>query len=520
MVVGVALFASHAFRPSPVIDQELVFAIAESQGHLSPEATRKLREQVARTQTDLEALHQQYPDWASEIDRAINAFNESDIEGARSAFEEIDDLIIERRADLRLEHARSKHAQATLFHPFDFSKAVPLLCEAAELAASEVSYRIECGRGRLQLGDLSSAFEAFRIAHDITSSSGDLKEQSRALDGIGNVRFMQGQFDAALVAFQGALEIDRDLSSREPDNALWTRYISISLSRIGDVHVAQNNFDAALDVYRESLNIRRELVATEPDNALWTRDVTYILEKVGSVLVLQGNLDAALDAYRESLNIRRALVATKPDNALLVIDLAASLRGIGSVHLREGQLSAAHEATKECLDITRDIVAQYPGNTAWASQLLTCIGSFGDVLFAQGKYEAALDAFTESLDMARDLVAQDPSNANWIRYIKVSLKRIGNLHNLQGDPDKAILAYQESLDMARSLAEMDSGNARLLRDVWHSLWTIAEIDQANAVEHWAAVVAYMEETDAKGLLPSSDEAFLDTARQNLTEAKQ
>ncbi|MEP1698564.1 MAG: hypothetical protein ABJJ69_18680, partial [Paracoccaceae bacterium] len=245
MIVGVALFASHAFRSPPVIDQELVFAIAESQGHLSPEATRKLREQVARTQTDLDALRQQYPDWASEIDRAINAFNESDIEGARSAFEEIDHLITERRADLRLEQARSKHAQATLLYPSRLSQSGPLLCDAAQLAESNVWYWVDCGRAQEALGSLNAAMAAFQSASDSAGQTGALHDNAVVLVEIGDVRLEQGQLDAALDAFTESLDIRRDLVAQSPSNANWAFGLSASLDRVGTVQREQGQLDAA-----------------------------------------------------------------------------------------------------------------------------------------------------------------------------------------------------------------------------------------------------------------------------------
>ena len=58
------------------------------------------------------------------------------------------------------------------------------------------------------------------------------------------------------------------------------------------------------------------------------------------------------------------------------------------------------------------------------------------------------------------------------------------------------------------------------RDVLVSLWKLAQADQTNAIEHWAALVARMEDMEVQGTLPPADEPFLETARQNLAAARE
>ena len=118
---------------------------AEKLGYLTPEKKEALEAQLARTQAELERLGRGHPDWAAEVDAAIAAFNASDIAAARDAFARIDDLIAERRAallaeeaTLRLEAARSKHAQATLLYPFEVSKAEPLLTRGCRAGGDQL----------------------------------------------------------------------------------------------------------------------------------------------------------------------------------------------------------------------------------------------------------------------------------------------------------------------------------------------------------------------------------------------
>jgi tetratricopeptide (TPR) repeat protein len=464
---------------APQIDVGLVRLVAESQGYLSPERARALEEQVARTQADLERLRRDNPDWAADVDAAIAAFNASDPDAAREAFARIDALIDERRAallaeeaTLRLEAARSKHAQATLLYLFEASKAEPLLTAAAELAATNVWYWIECGRARKHLGNLNTALEAYARAERIARDAPAPRDRAAALDGTGDVFTAQGDLQAARAAFDESLSIVRNLAARDPGNAGWARDVSVSLNKLGDVAVAQGDLSAARAAYAEDLEIARTLAARDPGNAAWARDVLVSLVKLGDLFVAEGDLPAARAAFDEGLAIARALAA-------------------------------------------RD-----PGNAGWARDVSVSLEKLGDVAIAAGDLQAARAAYDESLAIARDLAARDPGNAGWARDLAVSLEKLGDLAIAAGDLRAARAAFDESLRIRRALAARDPGNAGWARDVWVALWRMTQVDPENAADHWAEVVARLEDMDARGILLPSDAWMLDDARANLAAARE
>ena len=264
--------------------------LAEHQGYLSPEKAKALEEQVARTQQDLERIRAADPDWRAEVDTAIEAFNRSDIDRAKAAFARIDALIAKRRTELsaqerelRLEEARSKHAQATLFYPFEASRSGPLLTQAAELAETNIWYWIACGQARIETGNLGGAGAAFVTARDLAATSGEERDRAVALAYLGDVRVAQGALPAALEAYEESLSICRDLAARDPGNAGWARDVSVGLDRVGDVRVAQGALPAALQAYEESLQIARDLAARDPGNAGWARDVWVSLWRMAGI---------------------------------------------------------------------------------------------------------------------------------------------------------------------------------------------------------------------------------------------
>jgi tetratricopeptide (TPR) repeat protein len=241
-----------------------VVAIAEQQGYLSPEKAKALEEQVERTQRDLARIRAVDPDWRAEVDAAIEAFNRSDLDGAKSAFARIDALIAERRAQLtmqerqlRLEEARSKHAQATLFYPFEASRSEPLLTQAAELAETDIWYWIDCGRARMAVGSLKRAAAAFQTAHDLAVASDSQRDVGAALADLGDLRWSQGDLSATFAAYEASKVIFEKLAAADQGNVDCQRNVSVSWSKLGDVRVAQGNLAGAVKAYKATHEILR-----------------------------------------------------------------------------------------------------------------------------------------------------------------------------------------------------------------------------------------------------------------------
>jgi len=177
VILGFGLLMSNVLRPAAVvvIDEQLFIDKAIADGFVSPENAAALQEQLARTQSDLDELRGLNPDWAAEVDKVIEAVNASEPDAAQEAFARLDALIGARRAELRVEEARSKHAQATLLFQFQVSKAEPLLCAAAYLADEEFWYWIDCGKARLEVGNLKATQAAFDKATELAAGQSDAR---------------------------------------------------------------------------------------------------------------------------------------------------------------------------------------------------------------------------------------------------------------------------------------------------------------------------------------------------------
>ncbi|MCB1372313.1 MAG: hypothetical protein KDJ83_15585 [Rhodobacteraceae bacterium] len=215
-----------------IIDEAAFIEEAVEAGYVAPEDVEALRVQLDRAQADLDAVRTQRPDVKAEVDRAIRAANAGDRDAAQAAFAAANATIEEAAEAARLEQARLKSAEATLLYPFRASQAEPLLCEAAELAATDIWYWIECGRAREETGSLNGALAAYETALEFARRDGAVRDVSVALDSIGDVRVAQGDLPGALDAYDEGLGIRRDLAARDPGNAGWARDVVVSLAKL------------------------------------------------------------------------------------------------------------------------------------------------------------------------------------------------------------------------------------------------------------------------------------------------
>ena len=158
--------------------------------------------------------------------------------------------------------------------------------------------------GAIDAAELA-ARERERLARSVEESLGTpqaRRDLSVALDNVGRVAEMRGEWGAAEAAYRESLEVRWGL-----EELLGTpqarRDLSVALDNVGRVAEARGEWDVAEAAYRESLELARGL-----EESLGTpqarRDLSVALDNVGRVTEARGDWDAA-EAHRESLEIRR-----------------------------------------------------------------------------------------------------------------------------------------------------------------------------------------------------------------------
>ena len=130
-----------------------------------------------------------------------------------------------------------------------------------------------------------------RLEADLRAArdSDDREAEARSLNALGAWHYSQLSFTAALVHYQQALDINRQIAHRVGEAAL--------LTNIGHIHRLQTQPDRALSCYRASLDIRREL-GDAMGAARTLADIAQTYLNDGQFAAAQQPLEEALAAYR------------------------------------------------------------------------------------------------------------------------------------------------------------------------------------------------------------------------------
>jgi len=205
---------------------------------------------------------------------------------------------------------------------YDYAAAKVTLKQVLALDSDRVWSWIELGRLSVTTGSLREAATAFNAALAAARRTGDERDESVALGGVGDVLVDQGNLAEALKSFRDGLAIAEQLAQADPGNAGWQRDLSVSYDRVGDVLVAQGNLAEALKSFRDGLAIRDRLAQADPGNAGWQRDLAVSHAKLAGAFRKGGENAKALDALRRGRAIMARMTALSPDNAVWKRDLA------------------------------------------------------------------------------------------------------------------------------------------------------------------------------------------------------
>lgn len=304
------------------------------------------------------------------------------------------------------------------------------------------------GRRRLEL----ALGQSSRYAEDAKEGTGEestlrLTARAKALNGLGNLAFFQGDYDAARVSHEEALLLRRELGD--------TQGVAASLNNLGNAAVEQGDYPAARSYLEQAVAILREL-----DSKRW---IAVTLGNLAAVVREQGEYDRARALFEESLSILQAQGDTT--------SLSNVFAGLGHIALEQGDYIAARSHLQQALDI--DQAAGHKPEIAMG------LHNLANVAEDEGDYETAWSLFQQSLAMKRELgdkrgigstlshlAAIDFERGNYTtarafieeslalrqetggkRGIAECLLYLGKLSGVEKDYAKARSFYEQALDM-------------------------------------------------------------------------
>ncbi|MCW3051259.1 MAG: LuxR family transcriptional regulator [Chthonomonadales bacterium] len=158
-----------------------------------------------------------------------------------------------------------------------------------------------------------------------------MEERCKALNGLGSLAWMQGDYAAARARYEESLTLSRELGDKHG--------IAISLGNLGLIALEQREYPAARSLQEESLAIKRDLGDKH--------GIATSLMYLGNVAGEQGDYAAARSLYEESLTLSRELGNKQ--------GIAVSLGNLGLIALEQSDYPVAHVLFEESLTLRREL---------------------------------------------------------------------------------------------------------------------------------------------------------------------
>jgi len=203
------------------------------------------------------------------------------------------------------------------------------------------------------------------------SAGSDKGARARALNGVGVLAYMQGDYRQATKSYEESLALRRELGD--------TRGVGASLYNLGNLARDQGDLARAAALLEESLTLYRGLGDT------WL--IAGALHGLGEVARYQGDLERAATLLQESLVLRRTLGNRQA--------IAISLDALSNVALARGEFEHAemlYVESSALYEALRDAQGQ-----AHALNNLAKVRRF------QGNYRQAFLLYAKSLRLYRSL---------------------------------------------------------------------------------------------------------------------
>lgn len=220
------------------------------------------------------------------------------------------------------------------------------------ISANTASLR---GRQALERGELDTALEKFRNAHEIRAqlaeNNAELPElawlASNDLIEIGSVLEQKKLYDKALKTYTEALDWrTKNLALDKPLELTHLRRIIEALVSLGRVHLANGTPKLAITEFEKALALQKITAdAALPEiMPLLNRSRIPLLRATGAIYLAEGDLDKAAVSYEEMVRVAESLTEEGDDPELKLeasIAYADGLSSLGRIQLAQNELEAA-----------------------------------------------------------------------------------------------------------------------------------------------------------------------------------
>lgn len=297
------------------------------------------------------------------------------------------------------------------------------------------------------VGDKAMEYFATLDEQDVTDPV--LQSRATALRQIGQVRRAQGDIAAASDAFREALELDRELVARHPDDAQSLLNVAKSEFYVGYAHYAKGELEQALPWFERQLATLQRLVALDPETVEWRVELGDANANLGAVAEHRGEHDRARSFFEAARESQQAAIDRAPDNRDFILKLAILHGWLTHVESQRRDHARALEQARVQAGLLRRLTELAPDNAEYRYQLASALHQLVYVGSSMRPVDPAAPELVEAQRLTAGLFELDPTNVKYTRAHGVTLAYVEDALVTAGALPRAQRINAEALAVAR-----------------------------------------------------------------------
>jgi len=253
---------------------------------------------------------------------------------------------------------------------------------------AEVSFRLQ---GHYQL--IGFYQRAFELNQAVLAKNIDAKTNARALNNIGQIYKVKGDYDTALRYWEQSLAIYQELGDRQGEGT--------TLNNISQIYQAKGDYNTALRYLEQSLGIVQEIGDRQGEGTT--------LNNIGLIYHSKDDYDTALGYYEKSLGISQEIGDRRGEGS--------TLNNISQIYQARGDYDTALRYLEQSLGIGQEI-----GDIAG---LATTLNNMGAMLFEQERFEEAIPLLVQAYQILQQIGSPDAEGT--ASYLNAIMEHIGEI---------------------------------------------------------------------------------------------
>jgi hypothetical protein len=313
---------------------------------------------------------------------------------------------------------------------------------------------------------------------------------------MGYMQEQLGKTDAALIAYEQATQLYRELAADETDVTRFQHDLAICHNNVGDILFQQGDIDRANAAYDAALSLQRALIAAHPANNAYKSALAATLMNVGNLRRATNKTAPAIRAYHEAVGLQQTVCEHDRENTEAQRDLAVSYMQLSFLHAAT-DLDKAEQFSSESLDIHKRLAEKDTTGLKPLADLAKCFNHRGAIFRQRGHTSAAIAAYEKATVEQEQLVHRAPAIVYFQEELAVSYNNLGQML-VATSPADAQERFEQARVLLVKLVATSAGSPRYraqLGGVLANLGPLLEADQPDearaayeqAIEHqtWA-----------------------------------